>query len=117
MRKLFEFISNIWTLLALLPGIFAIVDKAKALFGSDKMQEFLQAVRNLLDSGDASPATPTVDREREIPSLQKMRQRQEQRRRFGGFMNRTRLFGRMPQSEVGELCTKYNIKPYMEDTT
>ena len=106
MKKIREFISSIPALLALLPKVMALIGKARELYGSDKMQGFLQAVNNLMSGDNAAPPDRTVDGNSTTP----VNPKREQERRFRLFQNRTRLFRRVPEADLPEMCAKYNIE-------
>jgi len=123
MKNVLEAIRSIPTLLAVLPTILSIIGQARAVFGSDKMQDFLQALRALLhsfsDGDNAPPPRFWIDRYRRPvhPSTRRERRQRNRERRFNDFRNRMRLFGRLPESEVQHLCVKYHIQPYTEEIT
>ena len=107
MRSIIETIRNIPAALALLPWLLGIICQVKSVFGSDKMKTFIQALKELVGSfieSDGIPTPPPVDNTR--PPVNP---KQEQERRFGRFMNRIRLFRRVPESDVQRMCEEYGI--------
>ena len=115
MRNIIETIRNIPAALALLPWLLDVICRVKSVFGSDKMKTFIQALKELVGSfieSDGIPTPPPVDNAR--PPVNPKR---EQERRFGRFMNRSRLFRRMPENRVQRMCEEYNIQPYTEEVT
>jgi len=120
MKKLFEFISNIPMLLAALPTLLSIVNQAKERFGSKQMQAFIRALRDLvasfIDSDNATPPTPGVGGgSMPVNPIRREQRQQNRKQRLNDFRNRTRLFTKLPNSEVQELCQKHHI-PYEEIT-
>jgi len=106
MKKIFQFITSIPALLALLPMVMELITRARELYGSDKMQGFLQAVNNLMSGDNAAPPDRTVDGNSTTP----VNPKREQERRFRLFQNRTRLFRCVPEADLPEMCAKYNIE-------
>ena len=106
MRNIFQIISNIPALLALLPRVMALIGKARELYGSDKMQGFLQAVNDLMSGDNAAPPDRTIDGNSTVP----VNPKEEQTRRFRLFQNRTRLFRRVPEADLPHMCALYKIE-------
>ena len=105
MKKIFEFIRSIPALLALLPRVMELIGKARELYGSDKMQSFLQSVNDLMRGDNAAPPDRTVDGNSTVP----VNPKEEQTRRFRLFQNRTRLFRRVPEADLPHMCALYKI--------
>ena len=105
MKNIVKFIRNIPALLALLPMVMELITRARELYGSDQMQSFLQAVNDLMSGDNVAPPDRTVDGTSTVP----VNPKEEQTRRFRLFQNRTRLFSRVPEADVFEMCVKYNI--------
>ena len=106
MKKILKFIRNIPALLALLPRVMELITKARELYGSDQVQGFLQAIDNMMSGDNAAPPDRTVDGNSTTP----VNPKREQERRFRLFQNRTRLFRRVPEADLPEMCAKYNIE-------
>jgi len=78
-----------------------IINKAVAMFGSDKAQEFFKAIGRLFDS--PSPAdTP-------VPNIGDTEE-DRQRRQFLRFRNRVGAVCALTDEEAQEICDKRNIQ-------
>ena len=108
MKNFITIIQNVSMLLAALPNALALINKIRAAFGSDKVQEAIKAFNEFIDK--ITPPVPTTDSTGNIPANPK----HEKRRRFLRFMNRTRLAGRIPEGEVLVICERNLIPTYKE---
>ena len=108
MKNVITIIQNVSMLLAALPNALALINKIRAAFGSDKVQEAIKAFNEFIDK--ITPPVPTTDSTGSTPANPK----HEKRRRFLRFMNRTRLAGRIPEGEVWVICERNLIPTYKE---
>jgi uncharacterized membrane protein len=111
MKNWTEFIRNVPALLVLIPQLLAIVGKIREAFGSDKVQEAIQAIAELFNSNGIALPAPTTDSTGSVPANPK----QERRRRFAWFRNRTRAMGCASSEETRAICNAHNIQ-FLEET-
>ena len=100
--------KTIITIIRTLPIALAMINKIRVAFGSDKVQEAIKAFNEFIDK--ISPPAPTADSGGSIPANPE----KEKRRRFFRFMSRTRMAGRISDSEVAVICERNLIQPYAE---
>ena len=124
MKTLFLVLSTLWavarktpTMLSLLltvarctpailrqfPAAFTLIGKIQAVFGSEAVQELLEALHVFIDR--LSPPAPTTDDAGDIPANPK----QEQRRRLFRFRDRLNVAGIITDAEAQEICALHNI--------
>jgi hypothetical protein len=108
MKTIIKIIQFVQMALAAFPAALALINKIRAAFGSDKVQEAIQAFNEFLDR--VAPSVPTADSTDYIPAEPEG----EQRRRFFRFMNRTQMAGRISDREVGIICERNLIPSYTE---
>ena len=112
MKTVITIIRNLPMLLAALPTALAMISKIREAFGSDKVQEAITAFNEFIDK--IAPPSGTTDSRRQTTA--EANPKQEKRRRFFRFMNRTRMACRLSDREVAVICERNLITPYTEKT-
>ena len=88
--------------LVALPTALALINKIRAAFGNDKVQEAVKALNEFLDK--IAPPSPSVD---SIPAIPE----KEKRRRLFRFGNRLKIAGTISDNEAQEFCAQHNLEP------
>ena len=88
-----------------LPTALALFAKIRKVFGSEDMQDVIQAWGEFIDK--VIPPAPTADSAGTIPADLK----RERRWRFFQYKNRMKVAGAMTDGEVHIACTAHGITP------
>ena len=91
-------ITTILSVIRYLPAVIAFIGKLREAFGSEKVQEAIQALNDFI--GKIAPPAPTTDSTGTISANTE----KEKQRRFGRLINRTRLAGRVTDREIQTIC-------------
>jgi hypothetical protein len=97
-------LRNAPAVLAALPSALALINKIRAAFGSDKVQEALKALGEFLDK--TAPPAPATDSAGSKPACIE----EEKRRRWFRFRNRTTVAGTITDNDAWEFCAKHHIQ-------
>ena len=93
----------------------AYINKIRAAFGNDKVQEAVKALNEFLDK--IAPPVPTTDSIDTKPTGGRGQQHspanpeREKRRRLFRFGNRLKIAGTITDNEAQEFCAQHNIEP------
>ena len=102
MKTLFFIVRNLPTLLIALPQVFALIGKIREAFGSEKVQEAIKAFNDLI----GNPPVPATDSAGNKPVDIK----EEKRRRWFRFRNRTTVAKTITDNDAWEFCAKHHIQ-------
>jgi len=86
-----------------LPAAFVLINKIRAVFGSEAVHELLKALQAFIDR--VAPPAPTTDSTGDIQANPK----REQRRRLFRFRDRLNIAGIITDSEAQEICASHYI--------
>ena len=113
MKTFITIIRNLPMLLTAFPTAIAMINKIREAFGSDKVQEAIKAFCEFIDK--IAPPSEATDSRRQTTA--EANPKQERKRRFFRFMNRTRMACRISDREVAVICERNLITPYRDEQT
>jgi hypothetical protein len=95
-------VTALWTMIQFLPTLLVLITKAKEVFGSEQMKEFVQSVVDLLRK--VASSAPTADSAGTKPANIE----EEKRRRWFQYKNRIKVAELVSDSEAREICYQNN---------
>jgi len=99
--------------LVALPTVLVLINKIRAAFGNDKVQEAVKALNEFLDK--IAPPVPTTDSTGTKPTGGRGQQHspanpeREKRQRLFRFGNRLKIAGAITDNEMREYCVQHHI--------
>jgi hypothetical protein len=108
--------STIWTLLWNLPTILALIGTIREAFQSERVQEALATINELI--AKICPPAPTAESGGKEPTGGRGQQHSpvnpdgEKRRRWLRFRNRINVAQNLSDAEAHEFCVQHNINLY-----